>query len=396
MKNSVFILWLEGVKPEHLSVVPSLAELAADGVDLQLKPLPLVEKGVCYYQTLTGMGSGKLGRFDAVRSEGYRAYEDTNIPEGALGRLLPDILRSHKLAVTFLETKDKTALGSLAGQTFDCALVRLLGLESADTAEIDAIVRRCTKLAGPETHLVVLTDVWCPSPSKFVNINDFLADVGLLEAGASHDCAGIVWPETLAYGLGTGQVWINLRGREPQGIVGSGSEYQEVCEALIKELRTNWRDPQTGEAVVEQVLRKEDAYTGEYLFKAPDLVVVYRPGYAASPKALDFDGASVRDATVGAGAPNGVAPYARLIASGPSLESGLTETATLVDVMPTLMYLLGQPIPMQVDGNVISSLFTQVYRQQTPVRRLESDEDLLSDEEEGMIVDRLRDLGYLG
>ena len=398
MKNSVFLLWLEGLNPESLSAVPSVAKLAAGGVDLQLAPLPLVEKSVSYYQTLTGTGSAKFGRFDAVHPEKYQAHEDAGVPDGAFGHLLPDLLRSQKLSVTFLETKDRTALDSLAGQMYDCAIVRLLDMGNASATGVDSIVQRCSGLTAPETHIFILTDVWNPAPGKYVNINDFLADSGLLEVGASRKREGIVWSETLAYGLGTGQVWINLRGREPQGIVGSGREYQEVCDALVNELRTNWRDPETNELVVEQVLRKEEAYTGEYLFKAPDLIVVYRPGYAASPKAaaLDFDGRSISEIEASSPSATVNAPYARLIAGGPCLNNGISEAATLVDVVPAIMYLLDRSIPTHVDGDVIASIFTPSYREQTPVKRFDSDDDLLSDEEEGMIVDRLRDLGYLG
>src|SRR5258708_38689184 len=98
MKNSVFILWFEGLNPEIFSTVPSLTRLATDGIDLRLAPLPLFERGVCYYQTLTGTGSGKFGRFDAVYPERYTACESPDIPEGAAGRLWPEILRSQKLA----------------------------------------------------------------------------------------------------------------------------------------------------------------------------------------------------------------------------------------------------------------------------------------------------------
>ncbi|HZU70022.1 MAG TPA: hypothetical protein VFA09_22315 [Ktedonobacteraceae bacterium] len=397
MKNSVCLLWLEGVRPERLSAIPFLTEQIKNGVDLQLAPLPLGEKSVCYYQTLTGTGSGKLGRFDAVYPAGYKAQEDTGVPDGAYGRLLPDLLRSKKLEVTFFETKNREILHTLADQSFDCAIVRLLDMGGAGDDELDAMLRRCAGQLAPQTHLLVLADAWDRPAPKLVNINDFLADVGLLEAGADRDQAHIVWSETLAYGLGTGQVWINLRGREPQGIVGSGREYQDVCDALINELRTNWRDPETNELVVEQVLRREEAYSGDYLFKAPDLVVVYRPGYAASPKAvaLDFDGQSVRAGGQTLDA-SSTAPFARLTGSGPCLARGFVANGKLVDLVPSLLYLLDCPVPTYVDGNVISSMFTPSYREQTPIRQLDSDDDLLSDEEEGMIVDRLRDLGYLG
>lgn len=394
MKNSAFVLWLEGVDPLIFSQVPALTELARRGIDLRLTPLPLVEKGVCYYQTLTGMGSGKFGRFDAVHPEGYRAYEEATIPDGVFGRTLPDVLRSHNLAVTFLEVESMQALDKLVEEAYDCAIVRLLDMGKAKHAEIDAIVRRCIDLATPFAHMIVLTDTWSQA-SKLVNVNDFLADVGLLEVSIPRNRAEIIWPETLAYGLGTGQVWINLRGRETQGIVSSGSEYQEVCTALVQELRTKWLDPSTNESVVEQVLRRDEAFMGEYLFKAPDLAVIFRPGYALSPRArdLDFDGIAVQEIRAAGGA---TAPYARLVASGPNLVSGLEETGALVDVMPTLMYMLDQPVPSNVDGSVISSIFTQAYLREFPLRYAADNDELLSDEEEGLIVDRLRDLGYMG
>lgn len=394
MNNSLYVLWFEELDPELLTTIPSCAKLAASGVDLRLTPSPLVEKGVCYYQTLTGTNSGKLGRFDLVYPERYTAREDHSIPEGALGRLLPDMLRSRKLTVISTEIKGKPELDALANQSYDCTIVRVLDM-AADPGAIDSIVQRCIELANPIAHMFVLTDVWRPAPAKLVNVNDFLADVGLLEVSAPRNRANIVWPETLAYGLGTGQIWINLRGREPQGIVNAGREYQEVCDALVNELRNNWFDPQTKEVIVEQVLKKEDVYTGEYLFKAPDLIVQYRSGYAASPNSfsLGFDGESMLKLE---GEVNKKAPFARLIGSGPNLVSGLKESASLIDVAPSVMYLLGQPISLRVDGKVISSMFTESYRHLTPEKRVEEDEELLSDEEEGLIVDRLRDLGYLG
>jgi len=394
MKNSVCILWLEGVSPARLSEVQLLSKLAEDGVDIQLTPLPLVEKGACYYQTLTGMGSGKIGRFDAVKTEKYDVFDEVGVPEGASGRTLPDVLNARKLSAALVEAKQFDELQRLSDQRYDCLIVRFAAA-SLDSAGIEALVQRCLEWTSPEGHLFVLTDVSSEEAGRVASINDFLADTGILEVKEPRSRAGIVWSETLAYGVGTGQVWINLKGREAQGIVRPGTEYQQVRDAVIAELTNNWRDPQTGEPVVERVLKKEDAYSGAYLFKAPDLVVVYKPGYAPSPKsaALDFEGVSVSGKER---APSGSAPTARLVGIGPNLVRGFSGQSALVDVMPSILYLLGQPVTMELDGDVLSSMFTPAYLQQVPIRRISSDEELLSDEEEGMIVDRLRDLGYLG
>ena len=394
MKNSVFVLWLEGVHPATLSQVPIVSNLAASGADLQLTPAPLVEKNGCYYQILTGMKPGKLGYFDTVYPEKYQVYEDTQVPYGAADRLLPDILRSRKLATTFLEVKDKEAFNQLSNKPFDCAILRLRAIEHADVQHIDAIVRQCLEFAGA-AHFILLTDVASAEPRAHVNINHFLADIGLLDAGETRNHDTINWSQTLAYGVGTGQVWVNLSGRESEGAVGAGDEYQEVCEALTQELSTNWRDPATNEPIVQQVLSREEAFAGDYVFKAPDLAVVFRPGYAPSANAmrLDFDGKSVSAEKFVAS--ETATPYARLIASGPSFASGVKDTGMLIDVVPTLLYLLNQSVPEDIDGKIISTLFTESYRKQTPVRYVEGEEALLSNEEEGVIVDRLRDLGYI-
>lgn len=394
MKNSVFVLWLEGVHPATLSQVPAVSSIVASGADLQLTPAPLVEKSGCYYQILTGMKPGKLGHFDSVYPEKYSVYEDTTVPYGASGRLLPDILRSRKLATTFLEVKDEESFERLAHRPFDCAILRL-ALDHADVQKIDAVVRQCLEFAGPEAHFMLLTDAVSEEPRAFVNINDFLADIGLLDVGESHNRATINWSQTLAYGLGAGQVWVNLSGREFEGAVSAGDEYRDVCQALTQELSTNWLDPLSNEPVVQQVLSREEAFAGDYVFKAPDLAVVFRPGYAPSPNAtrLDFDGKSVSEGK--RVAREAVAPYARLIVRGPAIAAGVKATGMLIDVMPTLLYLLNQPIPEDIDGKIIAPLFTNTYRQQTPVRYVEGDEALLSNEEEGVIVDRLRDLGYI-
>ena len=392
MRCSAYVLWLENVDPETLSTVPSLKSMRVHGVDLYLTPLPLVEKRVCYYQTLTGMGSGKIGRFDAVRPEAYRTRPENDVPDGVLGRLLPDILRSRGLTAALVEAKNLDEFNELAQQVHDCTIVRSPATNNADA--IESMMQRCNELKMPDAHLLVLTDVWCEPATKFVNVNTFLADIGLLAVDMPRSGEHIVWSETLAYSMGTGQIWINLRGREPQGCVVSGREYQQVREALQQELSA-WKDPETGEVIVTQVSKKEDIYTGEYLFKAPDLVVEYRPGYVNSPQAmtLGFDTLAVSKARK-AGKTH--TPYARLIASGPNLVSGHTESVRLVDVMPCVMYLLGQATPRHVDGKVISSLFTPSHRQQHPQECVEDDETLLSSEDERQIEGRLRALGYLG
>ncbi|HEU5226777.1 MAG TPA: hypothetical protein VFU49_03115 [Ktedonobacteraceae bacterium] len=395
MEHPISLLWLADIDPAKIETLPSLQELRAHGADLRLTPLPLAEKEQCYYQTLTGMGPGKFGRFDAVQAEGYRAVATADIADNARAWRLPDLLKSRKLAVVSEEITGMEGLNTLAAQKFDFALLRLSNAGSLTPDTLDAIVSRYLELVATRGHSFIMTDVWQAAAHTLVNVNDFLVDIGLLEVKGTRCAANIVWPEALVYGLGAGQLWINLRGREPEGVVGSGREYQEVCDALVYELRSNWLDTRTNEPVIEQVYKKSELYGGEYLFKAPDLITVYRPGYAPSARAvaLDLDGASIT--TVGD--PGQVqAPYARLLGYGPSLLSSVGQQAALIDVAPTMLYLLGLPIPRRMDGEVVTGIVTQEYQEQHAINRIDEVEHLLTDEEEGLIVDRLRDLGYLG
>ncbi len=398
VENPISLLWLADIDPASIEALPSIQEMRTHGADLRLAPLPPAEKGQCYYQSLTGMGPAKFGRFDAVQAEGYHALPAPGLTDSSPQWLLPHLLQSRKLAVAFEEITNVEGLNVLAGREFDCALIRLRNAGSFTPEALDVILSRYLELVAARGHVFVMTDVWHAPAHTLVNVNDFLVDTGLMEVNGARRSANIIWPETLVYGLGAGQVRINLRGREPQGVVSSGREYQEVCDALTYELLNSWLDPRTNEPVVDHVYKKNDLYSGDYLFKAPDLITVYRPGYAPSARAaaFDLDGTSISPSGNPLPAQAPLAPHARLIGYGPALLASTTQQAALIDVAPTLLYLLGQPIPRRMDGEVAAAIVTPAYRTQHKITRIDEAEHALSDEEEGLIVDRLRDLGYLG
>jgi predicted AlkP superfamily phosphohydrolase/phosphomutase len=107
-----------------------------------------------------------------------------------------------------------------------------------------------------------------------------------------------VGPGSKVYSLDPGRVFINLQGREPEGTVPAG-EYDawraRIAEAAMAELR----DPETGEPMLEKVIKREDIYHGPGLERAADLILVPRYGYdlkgAFGKETLTFKG----DALVG-------------------------------------------------------------------------------------------------
>lgn len=86
------------------------------------------------------------------------------------------------------------------------------------------------------------------------------------------------WDETKAYtgGFYNGQIFINLEGREPNGVVPK-EDYEEVRNNIIEDLK-QLEDPETGEKVVENVYTKEELYDGEKMDELPD-IIIETPGY---------------------------------------------------------------------------------------------------------------------
>jgi predicted AlkP superfamily phosphohydrolase/phosphomutase len=251
---------------------------------------------------------------------------------------------------------------------------------------------------GEDGLLAVFSDIQPAQVQGFVNVNNFLAEVELLERGGSQSV--IDWADSLAYYAGHGQLWVNLLGREPQGVVHPLQEYEEVRDTLVKALPAKVRDRATGARVIERVYRKEELYPDEYLFCAPDLVVVFEPGYAPSPRStrLRFDEATCWRPPTGTTTTAGAHPATVggfLLASAPALAPGLAkaERLPLTAVAPTLLHAMGVAYA-GMDSAAAGELFSAPYLQSHPIlAQARSDE--LSEEDEELVINRLRDLGYV-
>ena len=211
----------------------------------------------------------------------------------------------------------------------------------------------------------------------------------------------VAWERTRAYSLGNvGQIYLNVRGREPEGIVGRGAEYEAVRDDIIAQLR-ELRDPQSGEAIMTEIYRREELYDGPYLDEAPDIVILPRDleYQAAGTSAFMHNGVL--------GLPRGNSGGHRMegiwLLKGPGIQSGLrVEGARIVDLAPTLLHLLGLSVPRDMDGLVLQEVFEAGSRLLRPERREgtawtgRADEGGYSAREEEEITRRLADLGYVG
>jgi predicted AlkP superfamily phosphohydrolase/phosphomutase len=171
----------------------------------------------------------------------------------------------------------------------------------------------------------------------------------------------IDWAKTTAFSRGKeGEVFVNLHGRDPRGVVAPGAEYEAVRDRLI-ECFASLRDPNTGENAVEHVYRREALYQGPMLEWAPDLVVAWKDA-AYMPTENDKNKNEIfvtrwREymnwPTSGSHRVDGV-----LIANGPGIRRGaVVEGARIIDLAPTWLRCLDQPITGKLEGRVIEGLF---------------------------------------
>jgi predicted AlkP superfamily phosphohydrolase/phosphomutase len=214
----------------------------------------------------------------------------------------------------------------------------------------------------------------------------------------------IDWSCTKAYAAGDfGQIRINLYGREPEGIVSLGDEYEELVAFITKNLY-DLKDPETGERIVDKVYRKDEIYSGECLELAPDLLfVAYEYAYISS-KHFGFEESELmgRSAYANSGShrPDGI-----FIAHGRGIKCGnIVQYARIIDIAPSVLYLMGIPISEDMDGRVLTEIFDETYLIDHPVqwqRQSKVEEgrllgDAYSDEEVDEVHRRLEELGYLG
>lgn len=205
------------------------------------------------------------------------------------------------------------------------------------------------------------------------------------------------WPRTRAYCPDEGALYLNLKGRDPEGGVQPGPE----ADALLAEIAGALRqipDPGTGEPVPVELFRKQDVYAGPYLAAAPEMLVVM-DGYATEVMAEMGRGRLWVEPSPrrGTHTREGV-----LIARGPGIPPGSRFDAGLMDVIPTILHMLGLPIPDELDGVPLLELFSDdASPRNRPVEKLHArwdspESSAFTDDEARQVEKRLRDLGYLG
>jgi predicted AlkP superfamily phosphohydrolase/phosphomutase len=150
---------------------------------------------------------------------------------------------------------------------------------------VDALLGQVRERLPEGTALIVMSDHGFQPFTREVQLNAWLRDHGWLTlkngARTGKIAAGDVdWTKTRAYGIGFNSVYLNLEGREGEGIV-PPAEAGAVADELARQLAA-FTDPASGKRVVRRVFRAADVFRGPRVAEAPDLVVGYDVGYGAS------------------------------------------------------------------------------------------------------------------
>lgn len=208
------------------------------------------------------------------------------------------------------------------------------------------------------------------------------------------------WNRTVAFSKGNyGQIYINLKGRERDGAV-PPTDYDSVCEAIVARLNA-LKDPATGEPWADKVFRREQVYQGPRVSDAPDIAFLPRDMRYLALGNADFTSNKFMVDAFGISGCHRM--HGVLIATGGAINPGTRASAArIVDVTPTLLYLTGQPLPGDMDGEVLTSMISAEFLSANPMTRTshttpdQPDEVKFLPEENEEIIERLKSLGYIG
>ena len=225
----------------------------------------------------------------------------------------------------------------------------------------DAFVGRVMQQLEADDVLMVVSDHGFTSFRRGVNLNAWLHREGYLVLKPGSDgrvewLREVDWSATRAYCVGLTGMFLNLKGREAQGVVEPGADAAALKAELIARLN-GLRDADKDEVAIREVFDTATLYAGPYVGNAPDLLIGYNAGYRAS-----WDGATgvvasavFTDNTKAWSGDHCIDPrlVPGVIFCNRSIE---TLEPALIDIAPTALRLFGIEPPAYMDGRPLAGL----------------------------------------
>jgi predicted AlkP superfamily phosphohydrolase/phosphomutase len=220
---------------------------------------------------------------------------------------------------------------------------------------MDILIGRVMQQIDDQTLLLVISDHGFKSFNRCMNLNAWLHQNGYLVLKDGKSESGdwfedVDWSRTRAYTMGLNGLYLNIKGREREGIIEAGA----AAEALKEELRSKLDglvDPASGKVGITGMFDCDAVYAGPYVDNAPDLIVGYGEGFRAS-----WD--SVMGKVTTAIFEDNLKAWSGDHCVDPRLVPGVLfsnrkiaiEKPAIVDVAPTVMRLFGLELPSYFDG----------------------------------------------
>ncbi len=231
---------------------------------------------------------------------------------------------------------------------------------------MDGIVGDVMAKMPKDALLFVVSDHGFAPWRRTMNYNTWLAHEGyLILKGESDQRANLEalfdkgqffqnvdWSKTRAYAMGLGNIYINLQGREGQGIVKPGEEYAKLV-AELKERLPQYVDPETGDHPVAYVFTRDEAYGTYDPALIPDLFPSNASGYRVGwQDTLGIVAKSIVEPNLDVWSADHCSVYPPLVDGVIFANRKLSTTPQpyMADVMPTLLALYGVKPPTQLDG----------------------------------------------
>lgn len=224
-------------------------------------------------------------------------------------------------------------------------LARYVELELKMYRSIDRMIGEITARANDETLIIIVSDHGAKATTNSFDPVKLLIDAGLTVIKEDPDGRkAIDWQKTRAVVQRSCYIYINLKGRDPQGIVEPGKEYEDLQEEIIK-LLYGYTDEKTGKKPVALALKKEDArIIGLHGDRIGDVV------FAISPYFGHQHGPHLPTAKYGIGSLQGL-----FIMKGPGVKKNylMERTMWLTDIVPTVCHLADLPVPKHTEGAIL-------------------------------------------
>lgn len=221
--------------------------------------------------------------------------------------------------------------------------------------DMDEMVGKVQKTLDEDTVLIIMSDHGFTSFKRGINLNSWLHQNGYLFLKDGRKVSGdyfdgVDWSKTKAFAVGLGGLFLNMKGREKEGVINPGAEEKNIKNEIAEKL-TGLKDPKDRRVAIRKVYDSKDIYKGPYAENAPDLLIGYNKGFRVSWE-------SVTGQVVGEVFSDNLKSWSGDHCIDPELVPGVffcnrkidTDSPGIIDIAPTVLHLFGLEIPPQFDG----------------------------------------------